>query len=132
MLIGGRERHRVVIVDYDPSWPARFEFERQRIRTALRELAIRVEHIGSTAMPGLAAKPIVDVLVTVRDPEDEGALVTAMRSIGYELRVQRPSDRENLAGAIARLAISVPASAHRRNFHGRWGFLQPTKRPSPG
>ena len=59
------ERHGITIADYDPAWPARFESERVRIEAALGDLPIRIEHIGSTAVPGLAAKPIVDILVTV-------------------------------------------------------------------
>ncbi len=93
VLIGGREPRPVVIVDYDADWPARFERERQRIGRALGPRALRVEHIGSTAVPGLAAKPIVDVLVAVSDPEDEAAIVAPLESAGYELRVREPGHR---------------------------------------
>ncbi|HUE26390.1 MAG TPA: GrpB family protein, partial [Solirubrobacteraceae bacterium] len=55
---------------------------------ALGASAIRIEHIGSTAVPGLAAKPIIDVLVTVADPDDERVLAPALKSAGYELRVR--------------------------------------------
>jgi GrpB-like predicted nucleotidyltransferase (UPF0157 family) len=65
VLIGGRERREIVIADYDPAWPERFEAERARVAAALGPRALRIEHIGSTAVPGLAAKPIVDVLVEV-------------------------------------------------------------------
>ena len=92
-LIGGRERRTIVIVPYDPAWPGRFERERRRVRVALGDRAIRVEHIGSTAVPGLAAKPIVDLLVTVEDPEDDAAVVPALESAGYELRVREPGHR---------------------------------------
>ena len=92
VLIGGREQRPVVIVDYDPAWPKRFEFERDRIRRALGDLMVRIEHIGSTSVPGLAAKPIVDVLVTVEDPADE-AIVRSMETAGYELRVREPEHR---------------------------------------
>jgi len=61
VLVGGRERRPIAIVDYDPSWPERFEAERERISAALGAVALRIEHIGSTAVPGLAAKAIVDV-----------------------------------------------------------------------
>jgi GrpB-like predicted nucleotidyltransferase (UPF0157 family) len=93
VLVGGRERRPVVIVDYDPSWPERFEAERERISAALGAVALRVEHIGSTAVPGLAAKPIVDVLVTVADPDDEAAFAPALAAAGYELRVREPRHR---------------------------------------
>ena len=93
LLVGGREKRRIVIVDYDATWPARFELERDRIQRALGTLAIRIEHIGSTSVPGLAAKPIVDVLVTAADPDHERALVPAMQCAGYELRVREPGHR---------------------------------------
>jgi GrpB-like predicted nucleotidyltransferase (UPF0157 family) len=92
-LIGGREKPRIAIADYDPRWPARFDRERARIREALGAAAIAIEHIGSTAVPGLAAKPIVDVLVVVDDPDDDAAIVPAMEAVGYELRVREPGHR---------------------------------------
>jgi GrpB-like predicted nucleotidyltransferase (UPF0157 family) len=92
-LIGGRERRRIVIVDYDPAWPARFEFERDRVQRALGVPARSIEHIGSTAVPGLAAKPIVDLLVAVADPEDDATTVPALESAGYRLRVREPGHR---------------------------------------
>ncbi len=93
VLIGGREQRRIVIVDYDPSWPARFELERDRVQRALGALAHRIEHIGSTAVPGLAAKPIIDLLVTVTDPDDDVTTVPALESAGYQLRVREPGHR---------------------------------------
>ena len=91
-LIGGRERREIVIAEHDPAWAARFECERRRIAAALGPRAHAVEHVGSTAVPGLAAKPIVDVLVTVDDAEDE-SLVAALEGAGYELRVREPGHR---------------------------------------
>jgi GrpB-like predicted nucleotidyltransferase (UPF0157 family) len=93
VLIGGREKREVVIVEYDESWPVRFESERARVRLALGARAVRIEHIGSTAVPGLAAKPIIDLLVTVGDPEDETVTVPALTAVGYELRVREPGHR---------------------------------------
>ncbi len=93
VLIGGREEREVVIVDYSPAWPLRFEEERQRIAGALGGVAHRIEHVGSTAVPGLAAKPIVDILVAVDDPEEEAAYVPALEAAGYVLRVREPGHR---------------------------------------
>ncbi len=93
VLIGGREPVTIEIADYDPGWPARFVAERDRIAGALGARALRVEHIGSTAVPGLAAKPIVDVLVELADPGDEAAYVTQLEAAGYELRVREPDHR---------------------------------------
>jgi GrpB-like predicted nucleotidyltransferase (UPF0157 family)/ribosomal protein S18 acetylase RimI-like enzyme len=93
VLIGGRERREIVIADYDPQWPRRFEAERQRIGSALGDAALRIEHIGSTSVPGLAAKPIVDVLVPVSDVRDESSYGPALEHAGYELRVREPEHR---------------------------------------
>jgi GrpB-like predicted nucleotidyltransferase (UPF0157 family)/predicted N-acetyltransferase YhbS len=90
VLIGGRERSEIEIVEYDARWPRRFEFERARIERALGGSARRIEHIGSTAVCGLAAKPIVDVLVTVPDAGDEASYGPALLRGGYELRVTEP------------------------------------------
>ena len=75
----------VVIVEYDPQWPARFEEERRRIAAALGPRAVAVEHVGSTAVPGLGAKPIIDIMVGVRGLGSalEGCL-GPLQSIGYE------------------------------------------------
>lgn len=93
VLVGGRERVQIAIAEYDPAWRARFERERERIVAALGDAAIRVEHIGSTAVPGLAAKPIVDVVVTVADPENWQAFGPALEREGYILRVREPRHR---------------------------------------
>jgi GrpB-like predicted nucleotidyltransferase (UPF0157 family) len=93
-LVGGREPVTITIADYDPAWPTRFTRERTRIADALDDgVAIRIEHIGSTAVPGLAAKPIVDILVTVADADDEAAFAAALVEAGYELRVREPGHR---------------------------------------
>ncbi|NUT54990.1 MAG: GrpB family protein [Thermoleophilia bacterium] len=89
VLIGGRERRAIVIADYDPAWPERFAVERARIASALGERALRIEHIGSTSVPGLAAKPIVDILVEVAALEHAAGLERA----GYVLRVREDGHR---------------------------------------
>ena len=93
VLIGGREKRDIAIADYDSTWPARFQHEQERIRQAFGAILLRIEHIGSTAVPGLAAKPVIDVLVTVEDPDDESTLLPAFNSAGYELRVREPGHR---------------------------------------
>lgn len=93
VLIGGRERVPIVVVDYDEQWPARYAVLRDRIRPALGPAALRIEHIGSTSVPGLAAKPIIDVLVTVGSVEDESAFVPPMEDAGFVLRVREPEHR---------------------------------------
>ncbi|MCB5282023.1 GrpB family protein [Arthrobacter sp. AL08] len=93
VLIGGREARAIVIVDYDPSWPERFEALAQTIRDAAGEKAVSVEHIGSTAVPGLSAKPIIDVLLTVMDVEDESGYIPALEDAGFVLRVREEGHR---------------------------------------
>ena len=88
VLVGGRERREIVIADYDPAWPERFAAERERIRAALGDRALRIEHIGSTSVPGLAAKPIVDILVEV--PSLDGV---DLEPAGYVLRVREDGHR---------------------------------------
>jgi GrpB-like predicted nucleotidyltransferase (UPF0157 family) len=93
VLIGGREMRPIVIVDYDNEWPDRFEELALQVKNALGNGALSVEHIGSTAVPGLAAKPIVDMLLVVHDVTDEGAYVTPLEQEGFVLRVREPRHR---------------------------------------
>jgi GrpB-like predicted nucleotidyltransferase (UPF0157 family) len=90
VLIGGRERREIVIAEYDPAWPERFAVEASRLRHALGARALRIEHIGSTSVPGLAAKPIIDVLVAVENLDDESTLRPPLEAAGYVLRVREP------------------------------------------
>lgn len=74
----------ITICDYDPTWPAQFEQERTRLQTALGSIVTTIEHVGSTAVPGLAAKPIIDVLVGVRSlSEARLRSVDALAVLGY-------------------------------------------------
>ncbi len=93
VLIGGREPVAIRIVPYDPAWPERFRRERERIAHALGPGAGRIEHIGSTSVQGLAAKPIIDILLTVEDLADDAALRVPMEGAGYVLRVLEPDHR---------------------------------------
>jgi GrpB-like predicted nucleotidyltransferase (UPF0157 family) len=95
VLIGGSERVEIVVVDYDPQWPTRFTVERNRIVNALGDQALAVDHIGSTSVPGLAAKPIIDICLTVADSADEGSYLPALEAAGYELRVREPDWHEH-------------------------------------
>lgn len=90
-LIGGPEKRPIEIMDYDPAWPAMFRVHAQNVREALRDAALRIEHIGSTAVPSLAAKPIIDMLLIVEDAGDEPSYVPALEAAGYVLRVREPA-----------------------------------------
>jgi GrpB-like predicted nucleotidyltransferase (UPF0157 family) len=80
----------VRIVDYDPSWPRLFAREAVRIRAALGNRALLLEHVGSTSVPGLAAKPLIDVLLAVADSSAEGDYAPLLEAAGYVLRVREP------------------------------------------
>ena len=74
----------VVLVPYEEAWPSLFEEERAHIEDAVGPWMEEIEHIGSTAVPGLAAKPVIDIMVGVRSLEDTPALVARLETIGYE------------------------------------------------
>jgi GrpB-like predicted nucleotidyltransferase (UPF0157 family) len=79
---------RILLVDYDPQWPELFAREADRIRSVLGSLALRIEHVGSTSVPGLAAKPIIDLLLMVADSAQENAYAPALEAAGYVLRIR--------------------------------------------
>jgi GrpB-like predicted nucleotidyltransferase (UPF0157 family) len=80
----------VELVDYDPAWPELFEREAERIRGALGDRARVLEHTGSTSVPGLVAKPIIDITLAVPDSADEKAYVPTLEAAGYVLRIREP------------------------------------------
>ena len=80
----------ITLADYDPGWPVLFAREAARIRAALGDRAVQVEHAGSTSVAGLAAKPIIDIVLAVPDSSDEQAYVPALESAGYVLRAREP------------------------------------------
>lgn len=80
----------IQIADYDPAWPVVFESHRDRIDHALAGQVLKIEHVGSTSVPGLAAKPRIDVLLVVPDSSDESSYVPAMEASGYELTIREP------------------------------------------
>ena len=92
MTIDKRPRHDgpIVLVEHDPAWAARFEREARRIRAALGTRALLLEHAGSTSVPGLAAKPIIDIVLAVPDSSDEDDYVPALEAEGYVLRIREP------------------------------------------
>ena len=82
----------VIVAEYDPRWPARFARLRDQLAAALGPLAVRIEHVGSTAVPGLAAKPIIDLLVGVRSlPEARGRCVEPLEALRYRYMAEYES-----------------------------------------
>jgi GrpB-like predicted nucleotidyltransferase (UPF0157 family) len=80
----------IQLAGYDPEWPDLFEREATRIRSALDERALRVEHVGSTSVPGLAAKPLIDIALVVADSSDEGSYAPSLEAAGYRLTIREP------------------------------------------
>jgi GrpB-like predicted nucleotidyltransferase (UPF0157 family) len=72
-----RARPNIRIVDYDPHWPRLFAEESEKIRLALGPAALQIEHAGSTSVPGLAGKPVLDILLVVANSADESVYVPA-------------------------------------------------------
>jgi GrpB-like predicted nucleotidyltransferase (UPF0157 family) len=75
---------------YDPTWPVKFEAEAAKIRAALDDAALTLEHVGSTSIPGLCAKPILDIVLAVPDSTDEDAYVPRLDAAGYRLHIREP------------------------------------------
>jgi GrpB-like predicted nucleotidyltransferase (UPF0157 family) len=92
VTIGERVPHNapVTLAEPDPAWPAMFAQEHARISAALGGRALILEHVGSTSVPGLPAKPIIDILLVVPDSSDEPAYVPDLEAAGYVLRLREP------------------------------------------
>ena len=81
---------KIEVVDYDPEWPRLFEREAKRIRPALGERVVMLEHVGSTSVPGLAATPRIDMLLVMPDSSDERRYVPPLEASGYRLTIREP------------------------------------------
>jgi len=106
-LIGGVEKREIKVLDYDPRWPEKYEQHAQRIKAALKERLLRIEHVGSTSVPGLAAKPIIDIDVIVVDSSDEATYLPALEKAGYVLRVREPDWHEHRMMRTPELDVHV-------------------------
>ncbi len=73
----------IIIAPYDPAWPEQFAAEAERIRQVFGKLALRIEHVGSTSVPGLAAKPVIDIQVSVPSLEPRNFYCTRLADLGY-------------------------------------------------
>ena len=75
---------------YDPGWPREYDRQADRIHTALGDRVLLLEHAGSTSVPDLAAKPVIDIVLGVADPADEGVYVPDLEAAGFSLRIREP------------------------------------------
>jgi GrpB-like predicted nucleotidyltransferase (UPF0157 family) len=80
----------IVLAEYDPAWPRLFEREAARIRDVLGSRVLQLEHVCSTSVPDLAAKPLIDMLLVVADSSDEASYVLPLEARGYVLRIREP------------------------------------------
>ena len=109
-----RKTSMVVVVDYDPAWPDRFEQLRARIWPAVADVALGIEHVGSTAVPGLAAKPIIDMTVVVPSRPDVTVTIDRLATLGYRHRGNLGiEDREAFDHAEGLAARGETPASHR-------------------
>ncbi len=110
-------RDPILVLPYDPAWPARFRELAAAIRRALGGVALRVDHIGSTAVPGLAAKPVIDIQISVRSLEPLDAFRVPLERLGYVWRSDNPDQTKRY--------FREPAGTPRVHVHvrkaGSWG-----------
>jgi GrpB-like predicted nucleotidyltransferase (UPF0157 family) len=100
---------RISLVESDPTWPELFRREAERIHTALGSKALQVEHVGSTSVPVLIAKPAIDIVLVVADSADEESYLPALRSYGYPLHHREPEWHQHrmLKGPDTRVNLHV-------------------------
>ena len=84
MTLASRGTQPIEVVDYDRDWPRQYVAERDRIDAAIGDVALAIEHVGGTAVPGLPAKPVIDLMVGVEDIERAGPAVAGLINLGYE------------------------------------------------
>jgi GrpB-like predicted nucleotidyltransferase (UPF0157 family) len=99
----------IELAEYDPVWPELYEREAEKIRAALGDRVRALEHAGSTSVPGLVAKPIIDIVLAVSDSADESAYVPALEHAGYGLTIREPDWHEHraLKGADPKVNLHV-------------------------
>ena len=109
---------QIQIIDCDPLWPEVFRREADRLRLLLGCRALQIEHTGSTSVPGLAAKPIIDILLVVADSSDESAYVPILEHAGYSLRIREPNWHEHrmFKGPAADINLHVFLVAVRKSI----------------
>ena len=92
LTIGERKPHNapITLAEYDLEWPGLFVREADRVRAVLGDVAVLIEHVGSTSVPGLAAKPVIDMLLVVPNSADESSYVPPLKAAGYVLHIREP------------------------------------------
>ena len=122
VLVHGLKPAWVEVVEYDHEWPAYYDGYRGRLAAILGDRMLLIEHIGSTSVPGLAAKSVIDIVVGIDNPDDEAAYVPALEAEGYEMRVREPGHR-CLRGGKADSRSTSTATAPKLK---RWCDISPS------
>jgi GrpB-like predicted nucleotidyltransferase (UPF0157 family) len=111
------------IVEYDPAWPSEFARLRDRARATLGDVAVAIEHVGSTAVPGLPAKDLIDMVVVVESDDDVSEAISRLEAIGYRARAGTSVSRgaKRSGGPKARSATTSTSRRGRaRSYRRRW------------
>ncbi|EZH65211.1 hypothetical protein DH09_16330 [Bacillaceae bacterium JMAK1] len=92
ITVGERKLHNntIDLQEYDPTWPTQYQAEEEKIHRALQSEVVQLEHVGSTSIPGMSAKPIIDIILVVHDSAEESGYVQALESVGYKLIIREP------------------------------------------
>jgi GrpB-like predicted nucleotidyltransferase (UPF0157 family) len=106
-VIGPPAPETVAIVAYDPAWPRRYQTLAADIRAALGDTVLDLEHVGSTSVPGLAAKDVIDIDLTVPDSRDENAYVPRLVDLGYVLVIREPSFHQHRCLRLANPRVNL-------------------------
>ncbi len=122
---------QIVLAPYDPAWATTYETLAGRIRAALGPVAAAVEHVGSTAVPGLAAKPIIDINLLVGDSADESAYVPALEAIGYVLHIREPGWHEHRLLRLAEPRVNLHVFTDGSAEHARMISFRDRLRSDP-
>lgn len=112
----------LTVVDYDEMWPTLFENERTLLQMTLGKVISRIHHIGSTSVPGLSAKPVIDILIEVANLEELDSLNQAMEGVGYTVRGENGILICRFNGCIdadtSGRGIAIPVKRFKRAFYG--------------
>jgi GrpB-like predicted nucleotidyltransferase (UPF0157 family) len=117
---------RITLVPWDPEWPPRFDAHARVIREALGTSALQLDHVGSTAVPGLAAKPVIDVLLVGEDSSNEASWLPALEAVGftcvlrepdwYEHRLLQPADASSNVHVLSAGCPEIARMLHFRDW----------------
>jgi len=91
-IVGNKQplNSTIHLAPYDPAWPMQFEVLKKQICEVLKTTVLQLEHVGSTSVPGLSAKPVIDMVLVVTDSSEETSYVKPLEEIGYTLRIREP------------------------------------------